>query len=130
MVYDVVAKNASASYCVGAGRAGGGVAASAAIAAGLDSEPQPASSSEAPSAPKVSEVMRVFMRLPGYFPYPTQFLSAAAAWATMPDDGHGNHPAQRTDLGRRLPMRCRPGRSCVRRTPRGVLDLVRAARQF
>src|SRR5262245_8180253 len=60
MMYDVVAKKASASYCAGAGRAGGGSVAAAA-GAGLDSEPQPASTSEAPT---VRSAVRVFIRLP------------------------------------------------------------------
>src|SRR5688500_3533881 len=66
MMYEVVAKNASASYSVGGGAAGGGVAAAAA-GAGFDCWPQPANSREVTNAPKVSSVVvRVFIGCPRY----------------------------------------------------------------
>src|SRR5690242_15888474 len=121
MRYEVVAKKASASYCFGAGTAGG-VAAAAALGSGCESEPQPASSSEALkepiTAPRESALL-VFMRLPRYGRYRTQFLLSAAAWATMPDDGYGNHPAQRAHLGHRLSLRRRPGRPGLSGAPPG-----------
>ena len=63
MMYEVVAKKASASYCFGAGRAGGAVSA-AALASGSEPEPQPASSRDAlkePSSAPQENALLVFM---------------------------------------------------------------------
>src|SRR5688572_30466820 len=63
MMYEVVAKNASASYSVVGGGAGG--VAAAAAGAGFDCWPQPASNTEVTNAPKVSSlVVWVFMGCP------------------------------------------------------------------
>src|SRR6188768_3788368 len=72
MMYEVVAKKASASYCFGAGRAGGAAAVAAALDSGCDSELHPDSRSDAPiqliRAPQDSSAVLVFIRLPRYSP--------------------------------------------------------------
>jgi hypothetical protein len=98
-MYEVVAKNASASYRVGAGTVGG-AACAAAGGAGFDSDPQPATKRSAVViAPKGSKAEQIFMGSPRGRSHSSlcrisyAILVVGGSLRDHSADGHGNDTA-------------------------------------